>query len=248
MNLCPKCGGLLNTKEDKCPKCNTLLVKDNVEVLDLELPITKEEKERKIKEIPLEIKKVKNNKDKKVKIEKEEQESTTNFYSVIKIIIVLLLLITSIILISNIIIELDKKEPIKENYIYRNNGLYSDFISTENELISFNEDNTFAIYTNYKVLDNNYYKGTYEYKNGEEALKEMGYSIEEFNLEFKNTKIENVYSIKLKPLKSYFKGHDTTSNDINNSDIWWFILIINNDDNIQGYNKTLDIRYTFIRK
>lgn len=235
MNLCPKCGGLVKSEEATCPKCNTLLVKDNVEILDLELPITKEEKELEIIETPLYVKK-----DNII----EEKNNLTKFNIVLTVLSILTLITTIIILATNILIELDKEEIIIKEELFRNNGLYSDFISTENELLSINEDNTFALYNNYKILDNNYYKGTYEYKTGEAAIYEMGYSIEEFNKEFTNTDINNVYSLKLKPLKSYFHNQN---NDIKENEIWWLILIIN-EDNIYAYNETLDIRYNFIRK
>lgn len=234
MNLCPKCGGLIKSNEETCPKCNTLLVKDNVEILDLELPMTKEEKELELLQTPLYIKKE----------EYEEKNNLTRFNTILTVISVLTLITTIIILATNILIELDKEEPIIKEELFRNNGLYSDFISTENELLSIYEDKTFALYNNYKELDNDYYKGTYEYKVGEEAIYEMGYSIEDFYKEFNNVDINNVYSIQLKPLKSYFKKQNQ---DIKENEIWWLLLIIN-EDNIYAYNKTLDIRYNFIRK
>ncbi|MDE5888918.1 MAG: hypothetical protein K2H20_02745, partial [Bacilli bacterium] len=80
--------------------------------------------------------------------------------------------------------------------------------------------------------------------NGEEALKDMGYTEDEIKLNFgENTKIENIYSLNLFPTTSQKGGIDTTSKDLNEGESWWFLLIIKDDNTALGYNKTLDLRY-----
>lgn len=121
--------------------------------------------------------------------------------------------------------------------------------SSYNGLFIFNKDNSFYWYNSYKNLKDNYYRGTYNYKTGEDALTEMGYTLEEFKKEFgTDIKTNNIYSINLKPNYVFMSGIDITSVDLNENETWWYLLIIKNDGTAFGYNKTLDLKYNLVKK
>ena len=49
---------------------------------------------------------------------------------------------------------------------------------------------------NIQNLNDNYYKGKYNYKTGTDALTEMGFTTDEFKKEYgQDIKLENIYSI-----------------------------------------------------
>ena len=127
-------------------------------------------------------------------------------------------------------IKVTSKEP--EELEYKNTWIYN------NQSYTF-DDNTFTYYEN--IYE--YYEGTYEYLKGEKALEEMGYTEEDIIDNF-GTGInkENLYSMKLKPTKRVIRDVDK-SKTIKENTTWWFILILKDEDNAIGYNKTLDEKY-----
>ena len=157
----------------------------------------------------------------------------------------------SIILIINIVNEV-KDKPIsstveidtsKEMFI---TGSYK---TTNDSLFTFNEDSTFYWFDNYNELDNNYYTGTYTYLRGQEAINEMGYTEEEIPIMFgENIDKNNIYSIQLYPTKVLKNNRDVTKRELKDNTVWWYILVLKDDKNAIGYNKTIDARYSLIRK
>lgn len=105
------------------------------------------------------------------------------------------------------------------------------------------EDNKFTYYDDEK----SYYEGNYSFLNGDKALEEMGYNEKTLKEQFGETiKKENVYSLQLMPSKRIINEVDK-SKIIKDETKWWFILIIQDDENALGYNKTLDKKYEFKR-
>lgn len=204
--------------------------------------------ELKIKQIPLKVKTAKSPK----KIKKEKSSlSSIKVFSTFKLIAVIILLLINTCLIFNIAIKKDSNN--KNSYLSKekiatkippSSSVLGSWKTHNEGLFSFKDDNTFYWYDSYKYKEDNYYSGTYNYKNGEEAINEMGYTEEEIKLNFgENVQIENVYSLNLMPKTVYKGGIDTTSKDLNEDESWWFLLIIKDDDTALGYNKTLDLRY-----
>ena len=123
----------------------------------------------------------------------------------------------------------EKQEEKKLNNIWVEN----------NKKIVFNNDNTFEYHDN--ITD--YYSGTYSYLKGEKALEEMGYTEEDLYTQFgEGINKENVYSMQLSPTKRMINDEDK-SGIIKENTKWWFILIVKEEDEAIGYNKTLDERY-----
>lgn len=230
-------------------------IDNNLEVKKIEEPIeekknTKETEEiivddvidKEYKNIPL---KVKGN------TETISAESSNKIQNTIFMIVSFILLMASIILIINIVNEV-KDKPIsstveidtsKEMFI---TGSYK---TTNDSLFTFNEDSTFYWFDNYNELDNNYYTGTYTYLRGQEAINEMGYTEEEIPIMFgENIDKNNIYSIQLYPTKVLKNNRDVTKRELKDNTVWWYILVLKDDKNAIGYNKTIDARYSLIRK
>jgi len=193
-----------------------------------------------IKTIPLKIKPIKA----PLSLKKEKQ-SDLRSKSTLKIVIVTCLLIINIILLINII-----NNKNNDNISYSNKipeikaNVLGSWLTTNNSLFVFNDDYTFYWYESYKEQTNNYYAGTYSYKQGPEALKEMGYTEEEFKKTFgENLDINNAYSLNLLPSLVYKGYQDTTTRDLKDNETWWFILIKKDANTAIAYNKTLDQRY-----
>lgn len=128
--------------------------------------------------------------------------------------------------------------------IDKSDVLFNKWKSNNDSLFIFGSDLKFSWYDNYKELDNNYYLGDYTYKTNEDAIKEMGYTIEEFKQSFPNVSdFEKVYSLQMKPKYLYKNNLNVTKTQISKNETWWFIIIIDDDGNVDGYNKTLDTRY-----
>ena len=108
-----------------------------------------------------------------------------------------------------------------------------------NKKIVFNNDGTFEYHDN--IID--YYSGTYTYLKGDQALEEMGYTednlIEQFG---EGINKENVYSMQLSPTTRMINEEDKSS-IIKENTKWWFILIVKEEDEAIGYNKTLNEKY-----
>ena len=197
--------------------------------------------------IPLEVKEP-------VEPKKKKKEEST-FGSVIKVCFIIMLLIVNIFLIVYIVKKADNK---KENIIVEQeeikvepkkaDGIHGVWLASNNNLIVFDTE-TFSIYDDYNNRNDNYYKGSYTYVTGDEALEEMGYTEEDLRTQFGDTvKKEQVYSLKMKPAIRMTSGSDTSSENIRKNENWWFIIVINNETEAQGYNKTQDIRYHLVKE
>ena len=261
MRRCPNCNLSIPKKVKKCKFCGAIInkeVKDQIESLPdiIKKPnkITKTEslentKEIKINPIPLKVKPITAPRD----IEKEttQKKKQFKFLSSLKIILVILLLLVNTILITKVISgkeeEKKPKEKIKE-VEHTTSNVLGNWRSSNNGLFAFEDNNNFFWYEYYDDLKNNYYKGTYNYKKGLEALQEMGYSEQEFTNTFGNDiKIDNVYSLNLLPTYSFKAGNNMTEEDLTENESWWFILMIKNDGTAIAYNKTLDLRYNLVK-
>ncbi len=209
-----------------------------------EIEHTAEETNIRVKQIPLKIKPTKKP---KKKSKEKNNNLTKKIFSTINIIIVTLLLIINIFIIINIAIKIDNKNinnSTPMNKIPSSSSMLGSWKTVNDGLFSFQDDYNFYWYDSYQHIEDNYFSGTYNYKSGEEALKEMGYTIEEARISFgNNVSIENIYSLNLMPKMAHKGGIDTTGKDLIEDEVWWFILIIKDDKTALGYNKTLDIRY-----
>lgn len=199
-----------------------------------------QEKSVTIKEIPLKIKNNNSSSEKTIKDYNNE--------SVFLIILCVILLFVTIFLIGTVLrSDSLKDEAIKiteQPTIDKSNTLFNKWRTQNDSLFIFGSDNKFSWYDNYQVLDNNFYQGTYTYKSSEEAVKEMGYTIEDFKKSFPNiSKLENVYSLQLKPTYVYKSNLNVTKGHLKENETWWFIIMIDDDGNTSAYNKTLDARY-----
>ena len=77
----------------------------------------------------------------------------------------------------------------------------------------------------------------------------MGYTEEDLALSFdEDVKIENVYSIIIKPTTVIKGRKDVTNKELTENETWWFLIIKKDDGTALGYNKTLDIRYNLKAK
>lgn len=267
---CPNCQTLISPrKKETFLELPKLKVNDKeVEVKLDDNKLNRERKEIKIKQIPLKVKKVssfkvkkdsknefvtKNNKQKRsLKFEKEK--INFGFESTLKIVLVSILLIINLVLIVNIVVEVDGSKPVtlasiseeSVKQIATDVSLVGSWISQNEGLFMFQDDYKFYWYDSYQVQDDNYYGGSYTFKSGSDALAEMGYSEEEFMKEFgDNVNLNNVYSIQLLPELSYKNRKDNTLVDLNENEAWWMLFIIDSDTSAIGYNKTLDLRYSF---
>ncbi len=243
MAKCPKCGKRISKNTTKCPYCHKLISHKNFN------------KDIQVKPIPLKVKPVKEAKEikktKKVVKKRAKEQTNLQYPSTFNLFLIVSLILINLILVLNIINQFQNEEPIptinNEHEKFNVSSLGS-WQSEKNNLFIFGEDNIFYWYDSYLKLNDNYYTGTYNYKNGLEALKEMGYTEDEFYKTFgEDVKIDNVYSINLFPTKSIKNGKDFTNNDLNDNETWWFLLIIKNEQTALGYNKTLDLKYTFSR-
>lgn len=199
-----------------------------------------QEKKVTIKEIPLKIKNDNSSNKKTIKDYNNE--------SVFLIILSVVLLFVTIFLIGTILRNDSlKDEAIKiteQPTIDKSNNLFNKWRTQNDSLFIFGSDNKFSWYDNYQVLDNNFYQGTYTYKSKEEAVSEMGYTIDDFKKSFPNiSNLENVYSLQLKPTYVYKSNLNVTKGHLKENETWWFIIIIDDDGNTSAYNKTLDARY-----
>lgn len=216
-----------------------------------------------IKEIPLKIKKTAKI-PKESKINKKDQSSNNldlpilkeertfiQIISTLKLVSCFILLTVSIALIINIANEVNSEENTTSTLISTpesrktKSTIIGTWITENNSLFCFYDDGTFYWYDDYQEKDNNYYAGTYTYKNGSEALTEMGYSEDEVNQIFgENINSTDIYSLSLNPTYVYKGGQDLTTKELNENEEWWFLLVKTSSNEALGYNKTLDIRYT----
>ena len=186
----------------------------------------------------------------KVKNKTPKQKETKQYYneSIFLILLSVALLLTTIFLIS-VVLNVDKKPDIFEKItdeptLDNSNNLFNKWVTDNNSLFIFGSDLKFAWYDDSTDLENNYYLGNYTYKTNNEALIEMGYSQDEFKLNFPNiTNLDNVYSITIKPTYLYRNHLNVTNTQLQENETWWFIIMIDDEGNTVAYNKTLDQRY-----
>ena len=200
--------------------------------------------------IPLMVKE-KENKSKKVKINKvvhhpENQKKDKENSSILLAIIVLLLLITSYVIINKMISTENKPVAKKKKKEKKGTSLSlnTKWITADDSMFYFDKEGNFYWYDDYTDKKDNYYDGTYTYKQGKDALKEMGYDEKEF-LKVFGEKIseDRVYSLELTPVTAFIEGRDQSETFLPKGTKWWFILIIKSEGGAIAYNKTLDIRY-----
>lgn len=211
--------------------------------------LSKEENEE-LERYTIQIKKIKeeNILPKKVKkTKKTAMQMLKSITSIISVLVFVLILTTLSLSIVDNLKPNQKEKPQAEIKLTTN--IVGSWQSATNGLFVFNEDNTFEWYNSHNNLEDNYYKGNYNYKTGIEAIKEMGFTEEEFKKEYgEEIKLENVYSINLIPTLVQKNKIDVTTVEIDENDSWWYILIIKEDYTANGYNKNLDIKYNLIKK
>jgi len=202
----------------------------------------------KISNIPLKVKKVVA----PAKVKKSNQNLELTFTAIISSILLSVNIFFIINIISNknnnspIISIVPKTFPIK---IAPTTNPLGSFQTSLDGLFVFQDDYTFYWFDSYKYQDDNYYSGNYTYKYGFDALEEIGYTEEEFNISFgEGYSIDKLYSIYLKPSIFINGGKDLSEKEIKQQEKWWFILAIKNDNTAIAYNKTLDLRYNLKRK
>jgi len=223
-----------NKKEDK----ELQQLKSNINNT-IQIPLMVKEKENKNK--------VLKNKNNKPDIQQKTSQKDKINNAILLGIIVLLLLITSYVILNKMIDEEKKPLVVAETKVKKNNknNINTKWVTADDSMFHFDKDNNFYWYDDYTNKKDNYYEGTYTYTNGLEALEEMGYTEEDYNITFKkdNIKIDNIYSIKVQ----------LSSEVINNvrknkEQKWWLIMLIIDNKNAVIYNKTLDTRYTLTKK
>lgn len=158
------------------------------------------------------------------------------------------LLIVTIILIIIVLYKAPTETPnnkiISNPIVDKTDTLFNKWKTNNDSLFVFGSDLKFSWYDNYKELDNNYYLGVYTYKTNKDAIKEMGYTEEEFKQAFpKVTNYNNIYSLQMKPNYLYKNNLNVTKTQLSENETWWFIIIIDDEGLINAYNKTLDTRY-----
>lgn len=187
----------------------------------------------------------------KVKNQIPQKKETQQYQneSVFLIVLSTLLLLVTIFLIAVVLHndhDVDKtlEKVTQEPTLDKSNSLYNKWLTENNSLFIFGSDLKFSWYDDKDNLENNYYLGTYTYKTNTDALAEMGYSADEFKLNFPNVNnLDNVYSLTIKPTYLYRNHLNVTNTQLKDNETWWFILIIDDNNNVVAYNKTLDQRY-----
>lgn len=186
----------------------------------------------------------------KVKHNNPTKEKNSQYYND-SIFLILLSVILLFVTITLIIIVLYKAPTDGLNtkitlnpIVDKSDTLFNKWRSNNDSLFVFGSDLKFSWYENYKDLDNNYYLGTYTYKTNKAAIKEMGYTEEEFKKTFPDVSDYNkVYSLQIKPNYLYKNNLNVTKTQISENETWWFIIVISDDGIVNAYNKTLDTRY-----
>jgi hypothetical protein len=181
----------------------------------------------------------------------EVKPSTTlkeRLFTTAQLLIVTILLVANTFMVINIVRKVEKanepeEQPKVETPANTEITIYGEWVTNERGMISLN-DNIIYFYDNYLDKENNYQKGTFTIVNGDEALKEMGYSDEEFTATFgENVTKEHIYSIHITPQVIFSSGEDITKKSLKKNETWWLMIAIKDDGKAQAYNKTLDKRY-----
>ena len=204
----------------------------------IKIPLIVKEKDHKNK-----IVKSKNNKP-DILPEVEKKDKINN--AILLGIIVLLLLVTSYVIINKMIDSERKPVMVADNKAKKNTklNLNTKWVTADDSMFYFDKEDNFYWYDDYTNKKDNYYEGTYTYKQGKEALKEMGYDEKEFIKVFgEKISEDNVYSLELTPVTAFIEGKDQSETFLPKGTKWWYILIIKSEGGAIAYNKTLDIRY-----
>ena len=218
--------------------------KINLEKLEQEEP-------KEFERYTIQIQKIKEENSIPKKVKKTERTTIQIVKSITSIISVLVFILIVSSLALKILGDLkpQQQKTQEQPKIELTTNIIGSWQSATNGLFVFNEDNTFYWYNSYNNLQDNYYKGNYNYKTGSEAIQEMGFTEEEFQKEYgSEIKLENVYSINLQPTLILKDQIDVTTVEIDENKSWWYILIIKDDFTANGYNKNLDIKYNLIKK
>ncbi len=183
--------------------------------------------------------------DSAIPLKVKEEKTPNKVLFIFKIILVIILLIVNIFLVIDLLNKKQIDDNTEEINIINEKPEAKDIKNKtwvyNHKKYIFNEDKTFIYYDTEK----NYYSGTYESLNGKKALEEMGYTDEDIKNQFgDNINSDNVYSIQLTPTKRVINNVDK-SKVIKKNTKWWLLLIVKDDNNAIGYNKTLDERYEF---
>lgn len=113
------------------------------------------------------------------------------------------------------------------------------YLTDQDELFLFLDNNEFFWFKSYNNLNKDYYVGTYNYKSGESALEELGYTNEEIKEEYgSNIDISKIYSFNIIPTMS-----NNLSESVYPSDSWWFIIIHQDNKKATAINQTLGVKY-----
>ena len=236
MAVCPKCGKKILKSATKCPYCHKLIAHQHFNG------------DIKLKPIPLKVKPVKEVKD--LKKGSFKTKSNLSYSNTLTIFLIVALVLINALLLLNLINQFSVEKPstnTDDSKVIIPDSRLGNWLAEDNNLFIFADDNNFFWYDSSLNLKDNYYTGTYNYKNGLAALEEMGYTEEEFYQTFGNDlKLENVYSLNLFPTSLHKNSLDLSSS-LATKETWWFLLIIKNEKTALGYNKTLDLRYTFTR-
>lgn len=211
--------------------------------------VSSEETNKELESYTIQIKKIReSNSIPKDKPKKTKTQIVRSITSIISVLVFIIILTTISLTIVDSLMDKPIEQPPKEE-IKLTTKITGTWQSSTNGLFIFNEDKTFTWYNSHDNLNDNFYKGTYNYKTGKEALTEMGFTEEEFQKEYEeNIKLENIYSINLKPTLVQKNKIDVTAVELDESTSWWYILLIREDKTANGYNKTLDIKYDLIKK
>ena len=199
----------------------------------------------------IQIQKIKEENSLPKKVKKAERTSVQIIKSITSIISVLIFILIVCSLALKILSDLKPQQPQVQDKekINLTTNIIGSWQSATNGLFVFNKDNTFYWYNSHNNLEDNYYKGNYNYKIGLEALNEMGFTEEEFKKEYgSEIKLENVYSLNLQPTLVLKNKIDVTTVEIDENQSWWYILIIKDDYTANGFNKTLYLKYNLIKK
>lgn len=110
------------------------------------------------------------------------------------------------------------------------------YLTDQDELFIFLDNNDFYWFNSYSNLNKDYYQGTYNYKKGQNALEELGYSEEELKKEYGD--FEDIYSFNIFSTTSSYPSKDIYPNDT-----WWFIIFKQHNNKVIAINRTLEVKY-----
>lgn len=229
MAICSKCGKKIVKNATKCPFCHQKVVNP------------KPSKDFQLKKVPLKVKKT----------HLSRRSSSVLSSNTLIIFFIIALILINLVLLDNYLSSKKKstipEETIEEQQYIEVSELGS-WTDQNNNLFIFANDDNFYWYDSYLNQNDNYYKGTYDYKKGLEALAEMGYTEEEFHQTFgDDLSLDNIYSINLFPSLLIKNKQDITSTKLKDNETWWYLLIIKDNDTAIAYNKTLDLRYNLTK-